>query len=338
MPKAEVGSIKHLANKMKAKGLQRLRWYCQVCEKQCRDENGFKCHTQSESHVRQMMVVGENARKHINDYSNQFQHDFMQLLRTAHGEKKVHANHFYQEYISNKEHIHMNATRWVTLTEFVKHLGRTGRVRVEDSDKGFFISWIDDSPENLRRQDAIRKKERQDKGDESREQQAIEAQIERARKDLEEQGKLNAILEAEQKERALHREEGEKIKISFGPKKTTPSDDATTEVNKEDDKESPKEASAEKSPEVDKGSPKETPAPKPTAPVKIGLGKPGAVKPKNVFAAAAKKSKDKKPVATEPPKKKMSEVERVMLEDMERKRKKEHSFGFQGAPLKKQRL
>lgn len=42
MPKAEVGSAKHLANKMKSKGLQRLRWYCQVCEKQCRDENGFK--------------------------------------------------------------------------------------------------------------------------------------------------------------------------------------------------------------------------------------------------------------------------------------------------------
>jgi hypothetical protein len=25
-----------------AKGLQKLRWYCQMCQKQCRDENGFK--------------------------------------------------------------------------------------------------------------------------------------------------------------------------------------------------------------------------------------------------------------------------------------------------------
>lgn len=40
--KAEVGSRKWLANKMKAAGLQKLRWYCQMCEKQCRDENGFK--------------------------------------------------------------------------------------------------------------------------------------------------------------------------------------------------------------------------------------------------------------------------------------------------------
>jgi DNA/RNA-binding protein KIN17 len=51
--------------------------------------------------------VGENAKKFISDYSGQFQRDFLQLLRTSHGEKKVQLNHFYQEYISNKEHVHM---------------------------------------------------------------------------------------------------------------------------------------------------------------------------------------------------------------------------------------
>jgi len=107
MPKAEVGSTKYLNNKLKSKGLQRLRWYCQVCERQMRDENGFKMHTMSESHVRQMLVVGENAKKFISDYSGQFQRDFLQLLRTSHGEKKVQLNHFYQEYISNKEHVNM---------------------------------------------------------------------------------------------------------------------------------------------------------------------------------------------------------------------------------------
>lgn len=75
-----VGTPKYLANAMKSKGLQRLRWYCQVCQKQCRDENGFKCHAQSELHLRQMLVVGESAGKVISDYSGQFQHDFVQLL------------------------------------------------------------------------------------------------------------------------------------------------------------------------------------------------------------------------------------------------------------------
>lgn len=75
-----VGTPKFVANKMKSKGLQRLRWYCQVCEKQCRDENGFKCHTQSESHLRQMLVVGEHAGSHIASFSVQFQSEFVSML------------------------------------------------------------------------------------------------------------------------------------------------------------------------------------------------------------------------------------------------------------------
>jgi len=164
-----VGTPKYLANKMKSKGLQRLRWYCQVCQKQCRDENGFKCHIQSESHLRQMLVVGENAGRHIADFSGQFQHDFVQLLsrRCVHylfldlvnpytinrfGTKRIKANTVYQEFIQDKNHQHMNSTRWVTLTEFVKHLGRTGVARVDETEKGWFIAWIDSSPKALEKQ------------------------------------------------------------------------------------------------------------------------------------------------------------------------------------------
>src|ERR1700753_3137494 len=211
MPKAEVGSTKYIANKMKAKGLQRLRWFCQVCEKQCRDENGFKQHTMSEGHVRNMQLVGENSKQFIRDFSQQFKHDFLQLLRTAHGEKKVHANHFYQEYIHNKEHVHMNATQWPSLTEFVKYLGREGICRVSEEEKGLFISWVDDSPEALRRRDAIKKRERQDKGDEEREQRMLMEQVERARElaKLKESEQTEQTLEEERK--VLERKEGEKI-------------------------------------------------------------------------------------------------------------------------------
>jgi DNA/RNA-binding protein KIN17 len=72
-----------------------------------RDENGFKCHVASEAHVRKMLVVGQNAGKHIADYSLQFKRDFLQLLRTSHGTKQINLNHFYQEYIANKEHVHV---------------------------------------------------------------------------------------------------------------------------------------------------------------------------------------------------------------------------------------
>jgi len=164
-----VGTPKYLANKMKSKGLQRLRWYCQVCEKQCRDENGFKCHTASEAHLRQMLVVGEHAGRHISDFSVTFQSEFVSLLsrrcasfpvfhrgseylmreHDRFGTKRVRANQVYQEYISDKSQLHMNATRWVTLTEFVKHLGRAGIARVDETEKGWFIAWIDSSPKAL---------------------------------------------------------------------------------------------------------------------------------------------------------------------------------------------
>ena len=50
----------------------------------------------------------------------------MELLRRRFGTKRVHANIVYQEYIGNKEHVHMNSTQWETLTEFVKWMGREG--------------------------------------------------------------------------------------------------------------------------------------------------------------------------------------------------------------------
>jgi len=180
MPKAEKGTAKYLANAMKSKGLQKLKWWCQVCEKQCRDDNGFKCHMMSEAHLRQMLVVGENAGKHISDYSMQFQSEFITLLSRRWGTKRVKANTVYQEYIQDKMHLHMNATRWGSLTEFLKYLGRAGIIQVEDTEKGWFVSWVDNTPKTLSKQAAYQNKERADRDDEQRQRRHIQEQIERA--------------------------------------------------------------------------------------------------------------------------------------------------------------
>ena len=64
---------KAIGNRIKAKGLQKLRWYCQMCQKQCRDENGFKCHTMSESHQRQMGIFSESSQKFMDEFSKEFE-------------------------------------------------------------------------------------------------------------------------------------------------------------------------------------------------------------------------------------------------------------------------
>lgn len=183
MGKAEVGSIKYLANKMKAKGLQKLRWYCQMCQKQCRDENGFKCHTTSESHQRQLLLFADNSGKYIHSFSKEFSDGFMELLRRRFGTKRVSSNKVYQEYISHKDHLHMNATRWLTLSDYVKWLGRSGQCHVDETEKGWFIAYIDRSPEVLEQQQKVARKEKQDKDDEERHMEFINQQIERNKKE-----------------------------------------------------------------------------------------------------------------------------------------------------------
>jgi DNA/RNA-binding protein KIN17 len=181
MPKAEKGSQKWLANKMKAKGLQKLRWYCQMCQKQCRDQNGFKCHTQSEAHQRQLLLFADNPGKFLGSFSKEFEDDFVNNLKRAYNTKRVKANKVYQEYIAHKEHVHMNATRWESLTGFVKYLGRTGKCVVEETDEGWYITWIDRDPETIARQETLSKKHRLDKDDEERLAEFIKQQVERAK-------------------------------------------------------------------------------------------------------------------------------------------------------------
>lgn len=332
MPKAEVGSTKYLNNKLKSKGLQRLRWYCQACEKQNRDENGFKCHVQSESHVRKIQAIGtEGSHKVISDYSKDFQRDFVQLLRTSHYTKLVHINHFYQQYIADKEHVHMNATRWPSLTEFAKHLGREGLCRVEDNDKGLHIAWIDSSPEALRRQEAIRKRERQDKGDEEREQRLIKEQIEKAEADA--PAKTGRDEEEDMGE--LRREEGEKIKLSFGPR--------IKETKERSPPVAPLTESIAVSDIVGRGEKGHQPVSPPSEvqtppPEKVTFKVNTSNKPKNVFAGSNKKNAmGGKAPAKGVPQKPMSEAERIMKEEMGRKRIREAS-SHSGSNSKRPRL
>jgi len=237
-------------------------------------------------------------------------------------------NHFYQEYIGNKEHVHMNATRWPSLTEFAKHLGREGICRVEENDKGLHIAWIDNSPDALRRQEAIRKKERQDRGDEEREQKLIKEQIRRAEADAEAKGgedEDNHVGE-------LRKEDGEKIKLSFGPK--SKDQKSITLESKED--ESGEGTKAETSEEKSASPPTRVPTP-PLEKVTLKMGLTS--KPKNIFASAPKKNalSGSKVQAKDSPKRPMSEAERIMKEEIERKRMRD-SYGGPGLNTKRPRL
>jgi len=196
----------------------------------------------------------------------------------------------------------MNATRWVTLTEFAKHLGRSGIARVDETDKGWFIAWIDNSPKALAKQEASMKKERATMSDEQRERILIEEQIERAKgqAELEGSGSGSGSASPPVEEQGLKREEGaEKVVLSLSTKPAAPATSATA----------------------------------PTGGLKLNPLKPAVnpLKRQNVFKAplAAKSPDspstgiDKKRPATA-----MPAAERLILEERERKRRKMEKEGI----------
>ncbi|XP_075782109.1 DNA/RNA-binding protein KIN17 isoform X1 [Pelodiscus sinensis] len=205
MGKSDFLSPKAIANRIKSKGLQKLRWYCQMCQKQCRDENGFKCHCMSESHQRQLLLASEDPQQFMDYFSEEFRNDFLELLRRRFGTKRVHNNIVYNEYISHREHIHMNATQWETLTDFTKWLGREGFCKVDETPKGWYIQYIDRDPETIRRQQEQEKKKKQDLDDEEKTAKFIEEQVRRG-------------LEGKEQERPIYTElnrESEEEKVAF---------------------------------------------------------------------------------------------------------------------------
>jgi len=217
MGKHEPGSLKALNKSMKAKGLQKLKFYCQVCEKQCRDESGFQSHTKSETHVRKMLLFASNSKRYLDAYSQQFEKGYIDILSRRHNTKRMNANQVYNEYIQDKEHIHMNATIWTTLSQFVQHLGKEGICIVDEDERGLYVQWVDkDNPKRKAQEEAQKKKRAHDEDDEDRHHKLIKRQIKAAQAKANGEG-LGIMLRPEE----LTKEDLEKssITVSLGSSK-----------------------------------------------------------------------------------------------------------------------
>ncbi|CAD5234510.1 unnamed protein product [Bursaphelenchus xylophilus] len=222
MGRAEKGSAKALANKTKSKGLQKLKWFCQMCQKQCRDQNGFKCHLTSESHQRQLLLFAENQGSYLRQFSREFESNFLTILKNTFGGKRIRANDVYQELIKDKGHVHMNSTVWHTLTGFIHHLQESGKCKIDETEKGWFIQLIDQE-EELRKQ-KLQNRAKQEKTDDERMEELLQRQMER---DME---KATQELLKQLEPEELVRDEGSKpIVFNF----TKPIIDVKTEVKRE---------------------------------------------------------------------------------------------------------
>eukprot|EP00339_Tiarina_fusa_P019504 CAMPEP_0117014662 /NCGR_PEP_ID=MMETSP0472-20121206/11852_1 /TAXON_ID=693140 ORGANISM="Tiarina fusus, Strain LIS" /NCGR_SAMPLE_ID=MMETSP0472 /ASSEMBLY_ACC=CAM_ASM_000603 /LENGTH=183 /DNA_ID=CAMNT_0004718275 /DNA_START=277 /DNA_END=825 /DNA_ORIENTATION=+ len=151
----------------------------------------------------------------------------------------VRANQVYNEYIQDRNHVHMNSTSWQTLTEFVYHLGRAGKISVEETPKGLYIRYID--REELARQEERMKRKK-----------TILDEEERANKQIAKQKRRAALLEGNianpSESTPLSRDPDQKVAFSLG-KATTGNTKPKSALFLDDDEESENETKQEPSEE-----------------------------------------------------------------------------------------
>ena len=102
-------------------------------------------------------------------------------MSTRYCGKRVLANKVYMDYIQERDHIHMTGTVWVTLGTFVQYLGRSGLCNIDKTPKGWYVEYIDKSPEKLRREEDKRKAELRDFQQEDQHQTLLKRQVEMAK-------------------------------------------------------------------------------------------------------------------------------------------------------------
>jgi len=150
----------------------------------------------------------------MDTYSSTFEKDFVYLLKRRWPRTRVHANLVYNEFVSDRHHTHMNATMWESLTQFIKHLGRSGQAVVEDTPKGWYITYKD--PDAIAEKEAQLKKAKLDLDDEERNIKFIEKQIGLAKKNEHTEEVVEKPAEKEKEKEKEKQEPPEPVKIAFG--------------------------------------------------------------------------------------------------------------------------
>ena len=147
----------------------------------------------------------------MDSFSREFEVSYLETLRRRHGTQRMNANNVYQEVIQDKHHVHMNSTKWSTLSDFVQYLGKKGLVIVEETERGWYVTYIERDPALLARQEALKKKTEADAREEKNAAERREMLRKEAAKALDRAG-----CNVERKASEIgNRKEGEKINMEM---------------------------------------------------------------------------------------------------------------------------
>ncbi|CDJ27244.1 uncharacterized protein EMH_0083570 [Eimeria mitis] len=165
----------------------------------------------SEGHQRAMQLFIQRPGKFMDEFSREFEEEFMKLMRTRYCRTRVLANSVYNNVVCDRHHIHMNSTIWVTLSEFVQYLGATNKCKIEHTPKGWYVEYIDH--EELKKKEEEAKRRKIEKSQEDARMEQIQAMVEEAKR-------KGAFKKPEYTE--MQREEGQTITVSLSKPQKQP--------------------------------------------------------------------------------------------------------------------
>jgi DNA/RNA-binding protein KIN17 len=154
MPKHEESTAAFLNQQQRKSQKTKIRWYCGLCHVACKDENGYKCHLEHETHIHREQAVQESLRSfQLTSEDRKFRKRFLEFLATKHFGQTVLAHDIYRElYPLDRGHNIMKSTAWETLGVFVAQLRKEGRLEAHKGLKGWQMrvtseEFVDSEPD-----------------------------------------------------------------------------------------------------------------------------------------------------------------------------------------------
>lgn len=118
---------KAIAKQLKRHARQPLRYYCQLCERQCRDANGYRAHCRAPAHQQRQRAYDRAPEEHRARFSQRFVEHFIAVLRrraalSEFADGRVPAKSVYDEVVADRAHVRLHATQWRSLGGFLRWL------------------------------------------------------------------------------------------------------------------------------------------------------------------------------------------------------------------------
>ncbi|KAJ9458690.1 KIN17-like protein [Diplonema papillatum] len=211
------------------------KFWCQMCQKQCKDKRGFEDHCNGQAHAAAMSLFAKEPEKYLEEFSSRFEEQFMEVLKERYGDSRTKITLVYAIYCANPdpERVRLNGTRWATVGEFAQYLEKTGgrasnvTVHTEAGDGGqvqHYVQLMDVVPrevlqkraDDVRRVELRKKREaaEQDRDFEHRRRLLLQKQAERQADEL-----VRSVMSSDQKPNAVP-VASDQVSISLSVKKT----------------------------------------------------------------------------------------------------------------------